>query len=259
MALTDYCNREKFSDITIKSGHLEFKCHKIILCKASAYFEKLLDPDGNFIERTLSVIELKDDHPEAVGAMLRYIYDFDYRPKVQTKKVEDGDEYSCPAIFHLHVYDAAHKYLFPRLASKALAAVNTALEELKKRDDVATAHVFEVIKLLHEREEKPFQATSKVLIQRHMASMMKQKEFRAWLEEDDNQALDQVLDSIADCVNGRHKLRVCKCCSWTSLDSTHNLSHLCRVGNAHVDSPNRYHSVDLGYIGGNLSILDTTR
>ncbi|KAK5174912.1 uncharacterized protein LTR77_000048 [Saxophila tyrrhenica] len=115
---TDHARRrtDKFSDIVIKSGDLEFKCHKVILSFASGYFASLLDL--GFKESTQDVIELKEDSPRAVAAILRYIYTFDYGSIPDTHSAEST------AKFHLDVHAAANKYGLPRLAEKALAKLD---------------------------------------------------------------------------------------------------------------------------------------
>ena len=69
IALTDgsFFDQEAFSDITIKFGTRERKCHRMILCSKSEYFKEMRGPGKAFAEAQQSVIELKDDvNEEAV-------------------------------------------------------------------------------------------------------------------------------------------------------------------------------------------------
>jgi hypothetical protein len=44
-------NSERFSDLVIKFSGREIKAHRLILCQASAYFDKLCGPDSHFAVR----------------------------------------------------------------------------------------------------------------------------------------------------------------------------------------------------------------
>ena len=68
----------RFSDVTIKFGDDEVKCHKIILCATSEYFRALCGPDCQFAEANQRVIELKDDpDPDVIRGLLQYMYTWD--------------------------------------------------------------------------------------------------------------------------------------------------------------------------------------
>ena len=78
MAYSIFFNQEDYSDITVKFSGREIHCHKMIICMHSEYFKKLCGPGSQFAERNYKVIELKDDDPEAVEAIIRQIYFGDY-------------------------------------------------------------------------------------------------------------------------------------------------------------------------------------
>lgn len=109
----------------VKSGELSIPCHTIILVAKSEYFRGMLD--GQFKEaKDLSqsrIIELKDDVPEAVEAMIYYIYSFEY---------VNPEAPQPPMDFHFKVLQTAAKYLLPSLAEKAY--MNLA-DELKRREE----------------------------------------------------------------------------------------------------------------------------
>jgi hypothetical protein len=100
-------NCRKFSDVVLISGHLRIYCHKLVLCGASAYFQPLLDPDRRFLDGQQGIIELREDSPGAVYAMVRYIYTSEYTVKDTPRA-------------HLELLKAARKYLIPTLPDKAL-------------------------------------------------------------------------------------------------------------------------------------------
>lgn len=104
-------DKEAFSDVTIRSSSRFFKAHKVILCSQSAYFTSLLGPDSKFAESRQSIVELKDDDPAAIGAMLAWFYTFEY-DKTKPEDVLLG-------VFHLHVLTVADKYDVPSLKAKA--------------------------------------------------------------------------------------------------------------------------------------------
>jgi hypothetical protein len=100
----------------------------MILSSASEYFERLFD--SGFSESSQSVIELQDDEPEAVVAMLRFLYTFDYVDK----------KANLPSLdFHFEVCKTAKKYLLPKLEEKALNAISAEQERRPKDNDTETA------------------------------------------------------------------------------------------------------------------------
>ena len=99
-----YANKD-YSDITVKFGERAVPCHKFILCERSEYFKTACGLDAKFKEGVNGVIELQDDDPDAVEAILRFIYTGGYR-------VADRWE---DAVFHLNVSVAANKYFLDDL------------------------------------------------------------------------------------------------------------------------------------------------
>ncbi|KAK3622790.1 hypothetical protein LTR56_021991 [Elasticomyces elasticus] len=78
----DLCHQEKYTDITIEFGTRQRKCHKVILCSKSTYFEGLCSPGGKFVESKQPTIKLEGDEEEGVEAKLRWLYTFDYKHRV---------------------------------------------------------------------------------------------------------------------------------------------------------------------------------
>ncbi|MBS0633984.1 MAG: BTB/POZ domain-containing protein [Verrucomicrobia bacterium] len=65
-------------DFVLKVGEHEFPAHKFQLATHSKYFLALLQ--NNFIEAQSATLEIKDHSPEAVKAMVDYIYSGDLKP-----------------------------------------------------------------------------------------------------------------------------------------------------------------------------------
>ena len=105
-------DQDEFSDVTIRVGERQFRCHKMILCQKSEYFQALCGPDGKFREADQDTIELKDDDPKAVEVVLRYVYGFEYWELEQV--VQDWTVQA-----HLNTIITATKYLLPAVAETA--------------------------------------------------------------------------------------------------------------------------------------------
>lgn len=116
-------DQEAFSDITVRFGSNERKCHKLILCAKSDYFKDLLSPEKRFAEAQQPTVELKGDDNAAVEAMLRWLYTFDYE---KTRTAEHESTYD----FHLNVVVVADKYLLNDLRDEALRRLNNILQTI---------------------------------------------------------------------------------------------------------------------------------
>ncbi|KAM3423886.1 hypothetical protein BST61_g1282 [Cercospora zeina] len=106
--------QDDYSDVTIKLSDRQITCHKAIICNRSEYFKKLCGKDSLFAESSQKVIELKDDNPGAVEAMLVHLY---FGPYVGSDDKVKSDDWR----FHADVSRVADKYLVHDLKSKATA------------------------------------------------------------------------------------------------------------------------------------------
>ncbi|KAK8184863.1 BTB/POZ domain-containing protein [Phyllosticta capitalensis] len=70
-----YHGQRRHSDVTIlcKDG-VRIPAHKVILCLASPFFEKALDPDKGFQESHQNEINLLDHAPKNIAALIDFIY-----------------------------------------------------------------------------------------------------------------------------------------------------------------------------------------
>nr|OQO29842.1 hypothetical protein B0A51_01999 [Rachicladosporium sp. CCFEE 5018] len=66
----------KYYDLTIQVGERKWKVHKIIVCAGCEFFAKACD--GGFKEATSNIIEMPDDDPKAVNALVEYLYGRDF-------------------------------------------------------------------------------------------------------------------------------------------------------------------------------------
>ncbi|GAB1736337.1 hypothetical protein NU219Hw_g7002t1 [Hortaea werneckii] len=119
----EWFDQEAFSDVTVRFGTNERKCHKLILCAKSDYFKELLGPEKQFVEAQQPTVELKDDDNAAVEAMLRWLYTFDYE---KTRTAEHESTYD----FHLSVVVVADKYLLHGLRDEALRRFSDMLQTI---------------------------------------------------------------------------------------------------------------------------------
>ncbi|KAM0712234.1 hypothetical protein Q7P37_011328 [Cladosporium fusiforme] len=118
-------NQERFSDLTLKlSNGVAIKVHKVILCSKSEYFNMLCGPESRFAERNQAIIELKEDDPEALEALIRHLY--------STHKAADplqAIKRNRSWRFWLTVRTTADKYLEPSLNDLASQAFRIILSE----------------------------------------------------------------------------------------------------------------------------------
>jgi len=90
---------DELSDITVKFDDREVKRHKILLARRCDWFRRAFHK--RFAESAQQVVTLRGDEPEAVEAVLRYVYRYGYS-EVVDKHVARSDKRSM-LWFHLHV------------------------------------------------------------------------------------------------------------------------------------------------------------
>ncbi|KAK4550170.1 hypothetical protein LTR36_003137 [Oleoguttula mirabilis] len=102
-----------FSDLVIVCGERNWKAHRSIVCTQSDFFMKACT--GKFKEATERKIDLGDDNPDAVPAMLQYLYKREYSN-------DDAVAAGTPvALLHVRVYNLADKYDIASLKDHTLA------------------------------------------------------------------------------------------------------------------------------------------
>ncbi|KAK6431061.1 BTB/POZ domain-containing protein 17 [Oleoguttula sp. CCFEE 5521] len=92
-----YFNDQELSDIKIKFGDQEIFAHRYVLCRKPAYFRTMLT--GEFAqEKGKPTIELHENHPASVLAMLRFIYGLPYMLPTE------GEVEECAWLPHARVH-----------------------------------------------------------------------------------------------------------------------------------------------------------
>ena len=164
-------DQEALSDVTVKFGGRSVKCHKLVLSHASDHLKALCQTS----EQSDNTIELYNDDPEAIEAMLKYIYNFKYTGLIPNT---ERTKWS----FHLKVFDVALKYKARRLREKverlSIAPVSGGERPLN------ASIVLEVIKVLlkHESDDQEVRKHMILLTHYRVLPLMAKAEFRALLE-----------------------------------------------------------------------------
>ena len=112
----------------------------MILCSKSRYFNDPCGPGKDFSESQQPHVELKDDNEEAVEAMLRWLYTFDYEMHIVGKKPVNLtpatvahearvvlDKPDKTLNFHLNVCVVANKYSLAALEKEAITRLQAGL------------------------------------------------------------------------------------------------------------------------------------
>ncbi|KAK5173442.1 uncharacterized protein LTR77_002123 [Saxophila tyrrhenica] len=225
------------SDVVFQCGERSVPCSRAILTAASRPLGKLVASDSGFREAKQEVIELDDDDPEAVLAMLKHAYSFPYGDIVGKNEARRKPE------FHLSVYTVAHKFEISGLQRDALRALDDSLEKIdldrpssRAKHDVE--YVFDLVKFLaqHKDFDTAFVNRSNAMIEKNMSGLVRLKEFLLWIVEDGNPAIDCLGRAVDRRAKRRiHKITSCRECDqvWTE---TGTLEHRCTRQATRVDA-----------------------
>ncbi|GIZ36648.1 hypothetical protein CKM354_000011700 [Cercospora kikuchii] len=203
LSTSDLFNQPTFSDVIISFSGRRIYCHKLILCSKSEYFKKLCDPDSGFSESTQKVIQLRDDDPDAVEHVLRYIYTAEHK--------SDQDENWK---LQLQITNSAHKYLLHDLA-------NAAMKKFKRvaSSETDPAEVFET--MMHIRQNTLLPEALEVaehLETIHLHSLLKVPAYRKLVEQDRDKVWE-LLDQFNDVLVAQRAadLVICRKCLSSQL------------------------------------------
>ncbi|RDI83877.1 hypothetical protein Vi05172_g6279 [Venturia inaequalis] len=111
----------EYSDMSVTCKQKVFKVHKAVVCTRSNFFRNAMK-NGTFKESETGNIDLSDDDPLAVEAVLRFVYQGSYSSLAKGNK--------DAMILHARVYNLAEMYAIKSL--KTMAA--TELEKLAETD-----------------------------------------------------------------------------------------------------------------------------
>ncbi|KAK6422010.1 hypothetical protein LTR95_016732 [Oleoguttula sp. CCFEE 5521] len=122
VAVSSLWNQPEYSDIAIKFSGRSIFCHKVVLCRASDYFKSWLIKSR---ESGVNEVELKDDDPDALEALLSHIYLRDY---------DMGS--TQPWRFYLALAIVAQKHLLPDLADIAVVRFRVAALDIEDMSEL---------------------------------------------------------------------------------------------------------------------------
>ncbi|OJD23475.1 hypothetical protein ACJ73_05172 [Blastomyces percursus] len=105
----------------------ELKVHKIVICGQSKYFSHLFDEEWK--EVTENSIDLMDDDPRTIEAMIHFMYGFDYDSSGNSRGR------ISPMLFNARVYGVAEKYGVSHLKQEAKAKFEDAVRTCWDMDD----------------------------------------------------------------------------------------------------------------------------
>ncbi|KAF9640930.1 BTB/POZ-like protein [Lasiodiplodia theobromae] len=101
--MSKYFATGEFSDMKIKCGATVHAVHRIVVCSQSPFFTNAMNQEHGFKEAQTNTVELNDDHPVTVKAMLDYMY---------LEKYSDlgfGDKLEERISLHIDVYAIADR------------------------------------------------------------------------------------------------------------------------------------------------------
>lgn len=205
LTLGRFFDTDELSDVTIKFSGRVKRCHKVILCSHSEYFQGLCGANSKFVESGQAVIELKDDEdPDAVEAMIAHIYSYDYSDHFKDK----ADD----AIFHFNVLVTAKKYLVPKLASRASVKFLMASGSLMEDPDKAWSMMQQHAK--YPDQDEGVDEIVKELKGRHLRYLLTNTEAQTALCEDDDfrQLINDRLDAAEFFKEELQKVTLVTCC-----------------------------------------------
>ncbi|PWY74523.1 hypothetical protein BO94DRAFT_424171, partial [Aspergillus sclerotioniger CBS 115572] len=177
-----YLSSGEFSDLTICTINQEFKVHRLVLCGQSEYFSRMLKRD--WVETTEKLVRFDDDDPEAIRAMIQFMYGIDYN------KSGGDDGHACPLLFAVKMYQIADKYAVPRLQQQAKKTFETLAKTCWEMDYFST-----VIAEAYRCTTKSDRSLRDPLVEisrEHIDELREKDEFQKVLEEATGFAADLV-------------------------------------------------------------------
>ncbi|CAK1364505.1 unnamed protein product [Cercospora beticola] len=121
--LKDLLGDGRYADLTVTCGQRKWRVHKNIVCTRCTFFEKAVD--GRFAESKTDTVDLKDNHPNAVAAMIRYLYTDDLDDSIHA--TDDDGEWKQLAMT-VQVHKIGDQFGLKRLADLATAKFEACLK-----------------------------------------------------------------------------------------------------------------------------------
>ncbi|KAI5362582.1 Putative BTB/POZ domain-containing protein [Septoria linicola] len=119
----------RYADLTITCGERKWRVHKAVVCTRCEFFAKAVD--RRFKESTDNIVDLEEDPPKAVAAMMRFLYTDDYDDTVDEA---DNEEVWKPLPTNIQVHATADKYGLTQLADLAIAKFKSHLNGIELQD-----------------------------------------------------------------------------------------------------------------------------
>ncbi|KAI4176237.1 MAG: hypothetical protein LQ348_006027 [Seirophora lacunosa] len=140
-----YRDQGRLTDLTIICNGHEFRCHKLIVCAQSSFFEAACT--SGFQESFTSKIDLPDEDPYHVFLLLEFLYRQTYTESVHPDddRVDFEDPRYLPKI-HLHLFELGDKYDVAGLSRCAAVGFGKALDHVDLQD------LFSCVRLIYVRE-----------------------------------------------------------------------------------------------------------
>jgi hypothetical protein len=181
-------------------------------------------------------IAIHHDPPQAIEAMLRFIYGFPYE-----RIVELSGTTGSLLDYHIQVMVTAQKYLVTPLQDASLRAIQDVVGTLKINEGNETINedrtrVFQAIKGLaaHADDFDELHSIAQKLSKDHLPALVRLDDFRAWLEENRDYGLEDMVKAVDAGYRGvTDVVYVCKRCGGVfhpKAVPTHNCLGQIRIG-----------------------------
>lgn len=179
------------SNFKVKLKSEAFDVHKEILAKHCVFFDNA--GNGPFKEASTGIIDLCDDDPDAMKAVLQFCYTGDYTPgTAMHAKVRTFSLQPTIIFWHLKVYALAEKYNMKELKDKALLKFEDAAElELKSQSAFFPA----IIGYVYDSTPPKDRGLRDLVInitKRNLNKFLEQPEFESMMEENGDFGKDLV-------------------------------------------------------------------
>ncbi|KAE9984040.1 hypothetical protein BLS_003191 [Venturia inaequalis] len=141
-------NNDEYADITITCKGTTIRAHKTIICPQSPFFRNACKKDS-FKEGETGIIDLPEDEPLAVKALLEFLYTADYEASNDN------------ILVHAQTYMIAKKYCLVALAVLALQSLECAAAWISRSEVASFAAA---VRWIYENTEESDQARKIVIL-----------------------------------------------------------------------------------------------
>ncbi|KAJ5748072.1 uncharacterized protein N7511_009768 [Penicillium nucicola] len=184
--LQDFWHSAAFSDLTVITTDRTFQVHRFMLCARSPVLCRLIAGEGREIHLTGQyALEMMDDHPRIVEAMLRSFYGLSY------DGINKATNMMCPMLFNIMVYNIAAKYQIEYLKVQARLKFTCAIQNLWDSDDflVAISQAYTTTSA----EDRDLRVLIVAICQKHRRALREKQEFESLLANIPGLASDLLL------------------------------------------------------------------